>query len=130
MESCKIAYGRRKRVPTTLAWGLRALSAGPGTIIVICTGVSAKVKGLVSVGPVGGAPDDVGRIGLRSIGPIRGTAGDNRSEGEAKSDEAKAASKRSGSGHGRVFLDRISPVTPHITTIGRIMVLDRTFRCR
>jgi hypothetical protein len=130
-EGCKIACRTSWANPVPpVARTLGALLAGPGAEIVIRARVSAKVQGLGSVDLVGGTLDDIGRIGLRSIRPIPGTAGDKRSDGECKSDQANAASKRSRSGHGRVFLDRIGPVTAHITSIGRTMLLDRGFLCR
>ena len=87
------------------------LSAGPDAVIVIRAGVSAKVQSLGSVNIVRGTLDDIGRIGLRWIRPIPGAAGDKRSDGEGKPDQANASSKRSSSGHRRVFLDRIGPVS-------------------
>jgi hypothetical protein len=94
--------------------GSGLLPAGPDAGIVIRTGVSAKVQSLGSVDLVGGTLNDIRRIGLRSIRPIGGTAGNKRSDGECKADQAYAASKRSISGHGRGFLDRIFPVSRNI----------------
>ena len=97
-----------------VARALVELAAGPDAVIVIRAGVSAKVQGLGSFDLVGGTLDDTGSIGLRSIRPIRGTAGDKRSDSESKPDQANAASKRCSSGHRRVFLDRIGPVSRNI----------------
>ncbi len=125
LQDCFAA--RRVRVPPARCSRSGELSAGPDAVIVIRAGVSAKVQSLGSVNIVRGTLDDIGRIGLRLIRPIRGTAGDKRSDGEGKPDQANASSKRSSSGHRRVFLDRIGPVSRNIICIGRTMQLDRGF---
>jgi hypothetical protein len=128
-----VAHGRLQGcLPHVVCACRPARCSGPGQLparsdvgVVIRAGVSAKVQSLGSVNIVRGTLDDIGRIGLRLIRPIRGTAGDKRSDGEGKPDQANATSKRSSSGHRRGFLDRIGPVSRNIICIGRTMLLDR-----